>query len=344
MKKIAVLGIGAIGGLIGVHLALKSYDATLVEPFWREHVNVIRKDGLTLKDAYSGQIVKVKAVFIDELPQIEDKFEILFLTVKSNDTVRMLQHIKPYLTENAWVVSPQNGINEDVIIPIVGKANVIPCVSYVGGSITKPGYLTGHAGYFVVGEIDGKITSRVQELAEILRMVARTEISTDVMKERWNKLSQVTMTVTVGCILGVGMGIFQYDEAHPLLARIMCETMQVAAAAGYKLEEVMGIKADEWETLAKGTVPAFSKVIGCNINFPAGTELPPDPITICINQGQPLEIDYTNGYVINKGKELGVPTPVNELIINKIKAIESGKLKASPANLYELMRLTQPHK
>lgn len=341
MKKIAVIGIGAIGGLIGGYLSKGGQDVTLIEPFWREHTNVIKKEGLTLQDASGERTIKVKALFIDELSQLKEPVEILFLTVKSNDTVRMLNLLKPCLAPDAWVVSPQNGINEDVIIPIVGKANVIPCVSYTGGSTTQPGYVTQHAGYFVIGELDGTVTPRVRELAGILSLVIRTEISPEIMKERWSKLSQVTMTVTVGCILGVGMGIFRYDQAHPLLARIMCETLRVAAAAGCGLEEVIGIRAADWQRLAKGPVPEISAKIGGGLSFPEDAPVPPDPITISIDKGQPLEIDYTNGYVINKGRELGIPTPVNELIVSKIKAIESGRLKAGPENLDELMRLTE---
>lgn len=341
MKKIAVAGAGAIGCLIGGYITKGGQDCTLIEPSWREHAEAMKAKGLTLEDVSGKITLKVNILMMDELSIMEDKIEILFLTVKSNDTVDILTKLKPYLAEDVWVVSPQNGINEDVIIPIVGEANVVPCVSYTGASVREPGFMASHGGHFVVGELNGDVTLRVQEIADLLNLVTRTEISDDIMKERWSKLSQVTMTVTIGCILGLGMGVFQYEKAHTMFARVMCENLRVAKAAGCELDEVNGLKRADWERLAQGPVPEFSKIICRGIPLPPGAEAPQDPITISINMGLPLEIDYTNGYVINKGRELGIPTPVNELIVKNIRAIENGTLNAGLENLDEMMRLSE---
>ena len=346
MKKIAVVGIGAIGSILGGNLTKGGQDVTLICTSWRENAEVMKKDGLTLKGAAGEQTIKVKVLFIDELSQLKEKIEILFVSVKSNDTVKILTLLKPYLSKDAWVISLQNGINEDAIIPIIGKANAIGCVSYTGGSLLKPGYVRGHGGHFVIGELDGQTTPRIKELAQILSLVTRTEISANVMQERWNKLSQVSMSVTVGAITGLGFpGVFQNEKAHPLFARIICEVIQVAGAAGYKLDTVIRIKADDWKKLARGPVPEVSKIIAegnARPNAPGGiTNDPTDaPITRDIKRGLPLEIDYTNGYVISKGKEVGVPTPVNELIVSMVKAVQSGKIKAGLDNLDEMLKLT----
>jgi 2-dehydropantoate 2-reductase len=55
-----------------------------------------------------------------------------------------------------------------------------------------------------------------------------------------------------------------------------------------------------------------------------------------LERGQLSEIDYLNGYIARKGKELGIPTPINSTITNIVKEIEAGKRKISPNNLSEL--------
>jgi 2-dehydropantoate 2-reductase len=340
LKKIAVIGIGAIGGILGGYLTEGGQDVTLIEPFWREHAEVMKKDGLTLKGPAGKQTIEVKVLFIDDLSQLKERIDILFISVKSNDTVKMLTLLKPYLAKDAWVISPQNGINEDVIIPIVGKANTIGCISYTGGVLLKPGYVMGHDGSFIIGEIDGQITPRIKELAQILSLVRPTEISANIMKERWIKLSQAVMVVPIAAISGLGLReTCQNQKAHRLCARIVSEVIQVARAAGYKLDIVTHIKADDWKKLARGPVPEASKTIA-----EVGTRFVPNATNATTNdikQGQPLEIDYTNGYVISKGNELGVPTPVNEHIVSMVRAIESGKIKPSLDTLDELLKLME---
>jgi ketopantoate reductase len=55
-------------------------------------------------------------------------------------------------------------------------------------------------------------------------------------------------------------------------------------------------------------------------------------------KGRRTEVDYLNGYVVRKGREVGVPTPLNEAIVSVTKRMEAGALEQSPANLQLLTR------
>jgi 2-dehydropantoate 2-reductase len=298
----------------------------------------MKRDGLTLKGEAGEQTIKVHVLFFDELSQMKEKIEVLFVTVKSNDTAKVLAALKPYLAKNAWVISPQNGINEDVIVPIVGRANTIGCISYTGGGLLKPGYVIEHLGGLVIGELDGQITPRIKELAQILGLVRKTEISANIMLERWNKLSQVAMSVPTAVISGLSMGhVFVNERTQRLFGCIMSEVAEVAAAAGYKMESVIGVGINQWKGLAKGPMPEVSEVIAQE-----GAKFPPsgsDPMTNDIKRGRPLEIDFTNGYIVKKGKEVGVPTPVNDLLLSTIREIEGGRRKPSLDNVDEILSL-----
>jgi 2-dehydropantoate 2-reductase len=346
MKKIAVVGIGAIGSIVGGRLTMGGYDVALICTGWRENAEYMKKHGLTVVGAEGVEKnAKVKALFIDELAHLPGNINILLIATKSNDTLDCLTKLKPYLAEDGVVISLQNGINEDVIIPIVGKERVVACVSYTGGMLLRPGYVRGHGGRFVIGELDGRITPRIKELAEILSSVTATEISENVIKQRWDKLSQVTMTVTVGAIAGVGFpAVLQLEKAHPMLARIMCETLAVARAAGHPLDEVIGLKEADWQRLAKGPAPDLSKIISGPFPPPQPNAKRPDPdespLLKDIKAGLPLEIEYTNGYVIKKGRELGIPTPAHELVVKMLLAMERGEIKPGLEKLDETLKQT----
>jgi len=220
----------------------------------------------------------------------------------------------------------------------------------------KPGYVSTHEGYFIIGELNGKTTPRIQELARILSLVKRTDITDNIFKERWDKLCQVTMTIPISSILGEGggPGILRYENFHTLLARIMSENLRVAAAAGYRFDTMLGLKTQDWQRLARGPAPEVSRILvkgAVPATPPPGTaDIPPDKpsnipvsgdiISRDIARGLPIEMYYLTGYIINKGRENGVPTPVNELILSMLKAMEKGEIKPGLNHLDEMLKKT----
>ncbi|MFX0203331.1 MAG: ketopantoate reductase family protein, partial [Candidatus Hodarchaeota archaeon] len=81
---------------------------------WQEHAEAMKKYGLRIQGKTGEQLIKVNALFIDELSSLKEKYDVLFIAVKSNDTEKVLNSVKPCLADDAWVLSAQNGINEDV--------------------------------------------------------------------------------------------------------------------------------------------------------------------------------------------------------------------------------------
>ncbi|RPJ54894.1 MAG: ketopantoate reductase family protein [Dehalococcoidia bacterium] len=350
MKKIAIAGVGGIGGNMGGYMTRGGQDVTLICMSWKENAEVIKKDGLTLiSPSGEQQTVRPKVLFVDELPQVKEKFQVLFICMSSNDTVKTLNIIKPYITEDCWVISPQNGINEDLIIPIAGRKNVIPCVSHTGGGFVRPGVVSMHEGYYVIGELDGKITPRIKELAEMLRLVVPVRISDNVMQARWHKLCIAAMVAPVAQIYGFEHGFlrgaFSHEKTRQVLARFVIEVNRVAGAAGYPLDNVETIKIADWAKYAKfPTIELGQQIETAGAHFPGNT---PPGIGKKGNADQrkisfSSEMDHINGYITRKGKELGIPTPVNDLVVEMVFAMETGKIKPGLANLEKIIKLTDP--
>ena len=338
MKKMAMLGAGAIGGVLGGYIARAGEDITLIDA-WREHVEVMRQRGLRITGTRGEQVIKVKALHIDDLSRLEGKLDILFIAVKSYDTEKMLKLVKPYLKKNAWVVSCQNGINEDIIIPIVGSANTIACVITFGAELVGAGHINepGKENIgFTVGELDGRITPRIKEIARLTGMCFKTRISTNIWVDRWVKLSNNSVDNSLVAITGTKIGeLIHNEKTRRVMGKIAIEIIQVAEALGYKLDKVTGISTDLWKKSAQEWQPEIDKLMleRSVVYSPYTSSTLQDAL-----KGRRLETEHLNGYIVKKGKETGVPTPVNEKLVSLARDFNSGRLKLGLKHLDTLYK------
>lgn len=234
-----------------------------------------------------------------------------------------------------------------MIIAQVGAEHVIPCVCFAGGQQTALDYVKTHDGRFIIGELDARATPRLKELEKILSCAKRVILSDNIMLDRWGKLAEICLTVPVSTVSGYPL-FSRYDDPNVQRAfgHLAVETFAVAEKAGYALRPILNLNCQEWAQMAR--VPTESCVYKL-LNRPdappqpKGTgpaepmEQPVDAYTQDIQRGRPLEIPYTNGYVINKGRELGVSTPTHQMLVDMIREIAAGTRKASPENLLELL-------
>ena len=139
-KRLAIMGAGAVGGYVGGHMARAGADVTLIDP-WPEHVDQIKNQGLYLKSPEREERVRVKAMHLHEVQSLfRDPIDIAFIATKSYDTEWATRMIRPYLAPQGFVVSLQNGINEESIAGIVGWGRTVGCVvSAIGVEAYEPG-------------------------------------------------------------------------------------------------------------------------------------------------------------------------------------------------------------
>src|SRR5262245_16116039 len=109
--RMIVIGTGPIGGIIGGRLARAGNDVTFVDVD-KQHVAVIRKAGLQVDVPDGAFNVRIPIVFPDE---IEGKFDIGFIAVRSNYTPDALASVMPHLSDDGLLVSLQYGINPPLL-------------------------------------------------------------------------------------------------------------------------------------------------------------------------------------------------------------------------------------
>ena len=304
--KIAVVGAGAVGSFFGAMLARVGHRVVLVaRPV---HVQAIVRDGLLLDKNGSVESIRVEAS--DDIAAVRDADLILFC-VKSTDTETTARALAPHVAADAVVLSLQNGVENAPTIARLVDRTVVPTVVYVATSMGGPGIVRHHGrGDLVVGALPGApdgdgTDALLQSLVDVFATGGvPVRISADVTAELWSKLM-------VNCAYNAISGIVQAPygeiaarpEVRELQHAVVCEVVALAHAEGVNLQLEASLAAMEG---IAGAMPAqFSSTAQD------------------MARSKPSEIDHLNGFVVRRGRELGVATPANQALLALVKLVEA---------------------
>lgn len=337
--RIAIVGAGAIGSVVGGLLTRAGVDVTLVDQ-WADHVDAMQRDGLRLSIAGHDEItVPVRALQIHELQSVSEPFDMAFVAVKSYDTEWATHLIAPYLASDGVVVDFQNGINDERVAAIVGTDRTLGCVITIGAGLYEPGHAlrtdTRELG-FKVGELDGKVTDRARDIAELLQHVEGAEVTDNLWGERWAKLAVNCMANPIAGLTGYGSAeVRRRDDTRRVCVRVAAEAIEVGRAHGHEIDRVWGIPADRFVNAAAGI---DTEQLDEELIAGAGAlgEGRPSFLQDVIRKRR-TEIDFLNGYVVERGREAEVPTPYNDAVVEVVHSFPVGQLVPDPANLDRLL-------
>ena len=339
-KKIAVLGTGAIGSSVGADLTRAEYDVMLIDQ-WPAHVEAMKADGLRITMPDEELHTPVKAIHLCEVCALNHQFDIVLLTAKSYDSSWMAQFIKPYLKPDGVLVSLQNSLNDEVIAPIIGITRDVGCVVELSAEIFEPATVkrnTTRAGtWFGPGELHGRVTPRLEELAKILSSVGKTDITTNIWGAKWTKLIANSMLQAPIGVLGLReWEATQIPQVFDFCIKLGREATEVGTTLGYTMEAIYGLSPEEFmgstdEVLKKNLITLVT-----HIGKEARNSVLQDHF-----KGRYSEVDFLNGLIVEKGKEAGVPTPLNEAVTDLTRQIRQGTLKPDRDNLALLEALME---
>jgi len=329
-KRIAILGAGAIGGATGAYLTRDGHDVTLIDQ-WAAHIEKIRSDGLKMTD----------------LSGVKEPFDIVFLSVKSYDTRWSAYLIKPYLKPTGFILPTQNALNDEMVASVVGFNRTVGCVTTISAGVYEPGHVLRHdpldRNCFTVGELSGLISNRVKEVVDLLSAVGPSQTTTNIWGTRWSKLAINCMFNAMAGIIGpsiISLNKTQKDTSN--LARIIIggEVARVGQASGVNIEPVWKVPTAEFAEAT--TMELVQKLKEKMAAIWSSLFLPADELTKKIGAPQRPsllqdKIEFLNGEVVRKGRENGVPTPMNQALVDLTLRIERGEIAPDPANL-ELLK------
>ncbi|MFT5390356.1 MAG: 2-dehydropantoate 2-reductase [Gammaproteobacteria bacterium] len=345
-KRVFVIGAGAVGAYTGGHMARAGVDITFVDP-WVENVEAMRTTGLELRGLSAQECcnVKVKAMTPDEFKAIsaERPVDIGIISTKSFDTEWAAELLKPALADDGFVVSIQNCLNEDRIAAIVGPERVAGCIaSTISVELKSPAFVQRNvpkrgASYtvFRCGELSGEPSARVDEFVKWLSLVDSAKTTTNLIGERWSKLTINASGNGLSACTGLDSRDMALLEAPRRLSiRLAAETIRVAQALGVQLETIKGFPPQDWVAAAAGDADAMNRIETATIESAKDRKPGGRPsMGQDIAKGRRTEIDYLNGLVVERGKELGIDTTANEGIVRAVRLVESGQVPQDPKNI-----------
>jgi 2-dehydropantoate 2-reductase len=307
--KIAIIGAGNIGSLLGALLAATGQDVTLVE-LREDIVKAIEADGVTI-DMSDGRTVRVPVKITGDVTTV-GVVDLVLLAVKSNATRAAAIGAKAIIGGDTWVLSVQNGAgNVETIAGVLGSdtrviGGVFWCVVTPLG-LNRLSWVVGTGG-LKIGPASGVMTPDLEEIAAILRTTGvDVAVSDNVQQLIWGKVLQ-----NVPLALGTAMRLTNdeyaaYPHAKELILKMAEECVAVTKAAGIELDQggdpVQGLVATIEKFHASGTRPKCSMLQD-------------------LEKGRRTEIDAINGSIVREGKRLGIPTPVNEVMVALVKLQE----------------------
>ena len=334
-KRLAFVGAGAVGSYIGGLISAAGEDVTLIDP-WPDHVNAIKETGLRVSGTQGEHHAQPQALHINEVQGlIKSPIDIAFICTKSYDTAWASHLIRDYIVDGGFAVSIQNGINEDTIAGALGRERVLGCIaSNIGVGIVGPGHVTRTAAaggkahtVFRVGEMDGNVTSRVEEVAGLLQIVDSTKVTTNLNGERWSKLVANSMGNGLQAITGLSSReMAQTAEVRRLTIRLAAEAVEVGQALGLSLVPIGGKDPQVWLDAGRGR---GLEELELSIMQAAERyeESGRSSTAQDMEKGRRLEIEYLNGLVVARGREAGVDVSLNEGLVTKVKAVERGEIE-----------------
>lgn len=307
--KYLVMGAGALGSVFGGKLSLHGHDVTFVG--MDDHLRAMQKHGLTITGIWGDHhIGKVKACYGPS--ELTGSYDVVLLSVKSYDTASVITQTLPFIHDESLVFSIQNGLgNWETIAGAVGWDRTVGARVIFGAEIEKPGTarVTVYADKVLLGSPSGTAPrERIELVCEHLNGAGiPTAMCDDIASFLWGKVLYNCSLNALGAILNVPYGLLQETpEIMAVMRGIIREVFAVAEAKQIKLPY------DDAET--------YYRVL-TEVQLPP-TVLHRSSMLQDMAKGSRLtEIDALNGAISRYGRELGVPTPVNDVLTAIIKGL-----------------------
>ena len=294
VERIAVVGAGAVGCYFGGMLARAGTPVTLIGR--AAHVDAINRNGLFLERSDFQAHIKLQA---DTRVEAVRDATIVLLSVKTTDTETAAAALFPHLGRDALLVSFQNGVDNAERIQRAIGIKAVPAVVYVAAAMTGPGRVKHNGrGDIVIGHL-----SRLESVFKNAEIPCR--VSDNIAAELWTKL---VMNCAYNAISALTRSHYLAIKENPLALTLMKELIREVVAVA----SASGIRIASPEELFEAAL----KLGAAMSTATSSTEQD-------IARGRPTVIDSLNGYVAHRGKELGIPTPINTALHALVKLLEA---------------------
>jgi len=293
--KIVMMGSGGVGGYFGARLAAGGAEVHFVAR--GAHLEAMRSQGLAIEGGPAP--LHLSNVHVTDDPSSIGTADFVLIAVKLWDTAAAIEQVKPIIGPQTAVISFQNGVLKDrYLIDAFGSARVMGGVGYLATTIDRPGVIrqTGPMQRLLFGELDGTPSDRGRRFLEAcLKGSIAAELTPNILREIWQKyVFLVGLSGTTTTIRRPIGPIRQNAQTRAFLRDVMREVVAVAHGHGIDLPSDY---AEQRLALVD------------DVAYDMTSSMHHD-----LDRGNPLEVRWLSGGVVELGEAVNVPTPLNRAI------------------------------
>ena len=298
--KIAIFGVGGVGGYFGGRLAEAGEDVVFLAR--GEHLRAIRENGLRV-DSVEGDF-HLSAVHATDDPKEAGEVDVVLVATKAWQVNEAAEAISPMVGRETLVIGLQNGVEAaGQLSAVLGRAPVAGGSCAIVSMIAGPGHIRHVAvtPRIVFGELDRQKSDRCERLYQAFRRSVGVDVeyADDIHFEIWRKFLFIAPVSGVGAVTRAPLGVCRsLPETRAMIQSAMEEIRELALAHQVHLPEDAAAKA---------------------LSFLDG--MPPESTASMqrdIIGGHPSELEAQNGAVVRLGEEKGVDTPANRFIYSAL--------------------------
>jgi 2-dehydropantoate 2-reductase len=304
--RIAVIGAGGVGGAFGGALAKAGADVTFVAR--GAHLRAMRANGLRIEGG-RGETLIAPAQATDD-PATIGTVDLVLFCVKLWDVETAGASIRPLIGLTTSVIPLQNGIDAaERLIPILGAPAVMGGVAQISATIAEPGVIrqTGDFMRLIFGELEGGHSARGEAFLALCQKAGFDATHSDqIVTELWMKFILLATNSALTAATRTPIGVLREDaDIVPLFARASAEVAAVGRASGVRLPDDAEQRV---VAFIRGAPPAMMASMAHDLI-----------------RGNRIELPWLSGKVVALGRELGVPTPVHEVLYAVLKPFTDGR-------------------
>lgn len=329
--RAAIYGAGSLGTILGAYITKNGGEIELINRNVR-HVEALQTKGAHITGTVDF-VQKVNAYTIDRM---EGVYDIIFLMTKQQENRSVVTSLKDFLAPDGVIVTLQNGLPELLIGEIVGENRVLGCTVAWGATMTAPGVceLTSSpdALSFSLGSFSKTPNRYFGEVKRLLELMGKVEVDENFIGTRWSKLLINAAFSGMSAVCGDTFGaVAKNRKSRRIVQAIIKECIDVCAKAGIRIEPVQGkdiVRLLDYKNAVKKAVSFAIIPLAIRKHALLKASMLQD-----LEHGKKTEVDAINGSVCAYGRKVGVPTPMNDKVVEIIHSIEEGRLVPSFDNL-----------
>lgn len=313
---VAVLGCGAIGGVLLGHLSQKRDVYGVVRSYQKEHLERV---GLTIKEGPVEWKAKVKVGL-----KLKEPVDLAIFATKISNLEEVLEANEIFL-KRAVALSTQNGLGAEKILGnYFPEEKIITSIVMFGATFYPPNRVVSNfGGSLILGNFFNREVSELARVEELLAGSFQVQVLKNIKGAKYLKLF-INLNNCLAAILGKSMQeSFSDLEISKLAIELNKEAYRIIEKSKIELASLPNYPKERIQSLvsmpSQEAAQIFSKVI---------TGLSKEPlygsVLQSIKRGRRSEIDYINGEVVRLAKEIGETAPLNERVVELVHGAEEG--------------------